>query len=160
MNRKTIRLTEGDLKKVISNSVKRILREYGEAGNYEVVWEFHKNKSGTVDDKERHHRRLSTTNDAGIKTFNNEEEAYQFFLEKLESHAGDYALKFKFCKDGKTIEDLSGTRLFSGRVKGNETFDLQWKKDQRQRPSDEDPTPYGSYRDDRGMLKTPRQIPQ
>lgn len=137
---------------------KRVMREEIQP-NYSVEWEFHKNKSGTDDDLARGWRRASTSNDSGFETFYNEDEAYQFFLEKLENHAGDYAVKFKFCKDGKTIEDLSGTRLFSGRVKGNETFDWQWSKDQKERPSDEDPTPYGSYRDEKGNLKTPRQEP-
>lgn len=146
---------------IINEEIRRLKRSvmYEDAtGQYAVEWEFHKNKTGTVDDSTKG-RRFSEANDAGIETFYDEDDAYGFFLEKLQNHAGDYAVKFKLSKGGRTIEDLSGTRLFSGRVKGNETFDLQWSKDQKERPSDEDPTPYGSYKDIRGYLKTPMQEP-
>ena len=152
--------------RIISEVIKRytdgIINENLFQGTYCVVWEFHKNKTGSPDDMTRGRNKRSVSSDKGIKRFSDEEEAYQFFLEKMQNHEGEYAVTFKFTRNGKPIEDLSGTRLFSGRIKGNETFDAEFNRDIRKRIEDEgdlDPTPYGSYKDASGFLKTPRQTP-
>lgn len=173
MGRKRIRLTEEQFKrnmkyrKTSSEVIKRytdnIINENLYQGEYCVEWEFHNNKTGSPDDMTRGRNKRSVSSDKGIKHFSDEEEAYQFFLEKMQNHEGEYAVKFRLSYDGTPIEDLSGTRLFGGRIKGNETFDTEWKRDLRKRIEDEgegDPTPYGSYRDESGYyLKTPRQFP-
>lgn len=152
MHKKNMRLTEGELKRAVARSVKRILREYGERANYEVVWEFCKKKSDSQNGATR-------AADKGAKRFSNEEEAYQFFLEQMHKYEGFYAVTFRFTRNGQTIEDLSGTKVFGGRINKHETFDSEWRRDQRTRPSEEDPTPYGSYRDYNGKLKAPMQEP-
>ena len=77
----------------------------------------------------------------------------------MQAHEGEYARVFRFTRGGETIEDLSQTTVFGSK----NVFNKDWVEYQRERAQhelyQEDPSPYGSYRDGNGFLKTPRQKP-
>lgn len=99
---------------------------------YSVQYEFYNTKTYSPDDKTRGRNGQSQPTDNGYETFQNEEEAYQFFINTMQSHEGEYARVFTLKYNGKPIEDLSKTRIFNGRVKGSDTFEKQWNEYQRE----------------------------
>lgn len=99
---------------------------------YSVQYEFYDTKTYSPDDMTRGRTGRHKPLDYGYEEFNDEEEAYQLFLNLMKMHEGDYASIFTVKYNGKPIEDLSKTRIFNGRVKRDDTFEKQWNEYQRE----------------------------
>lgn len=98
---------------------------------YSVEWEFYRTKTYSPHDVTPQ-RRTGKSTDSGYEEFEDEDEAYEFFLNLMKQHEGEYATFLKLNYRGGTLEDLSGTRIFNGRIKKNDTFERQWNEYQRE----------------------------
>lgn len=123
--------TKMTLNEYVDRLVQNIIMEQMDS-YYSVEWEFYDNKTYSPDDITRGRTGRHKPLDYGYEEFNDEEEAYQLFLNLMKMHEGDYASIFTVKYNGKPIEDLSKTRIFNGRVKGSDTFEKQWNEYQRE----------------------------
>lgn len=108
MNKKLIKLTEGDLHKIVQESVNRILREglydtdedneiydVGYEDKYRVVWEF-KTKTSYLQYK---------TISEGEEIVDSEDNAYKLFNNLSRKYKGAFATKFRIERLVKSLSD-------------------------------------------------------
>lgn len=136
-----MRISSKRLNEIVDTTVRRILREYGEPGNYHVIWDF----------LERHTYKTVTK---GAKRFSDLDDAYEYLAALMADMNGKFARTLAITQDGKIIYDASGGKMF----KHSPTSQAEIERELRPK-QEEDPTPYGSYRTINGFLKTPRQEP-
>lgn len=137
----TMRISSKRLNEIVDRTVRRILKEYGELGNYHVIWDF----------LERHTDRTVTK---GAKRFSDLDDAYEYLAALMADMRGKFARTLAITQDGKIIYDASRGKMFKHNLKSQAEIERELRQKQ-----EEDPTPYGSYRTPTGALKTPRQMP-
>ena len=136
-----MRISRKRLNEIVDKTVRRILKEYGEPGNYHVIWDF----------LERHTYKTVTK---GAKRFSDLDDAYEYLTALMTDMRGKFARTLAITQDGKIIYDASGGKMY----KHSPTSQAEIERELRPK-QEEDPTPYGSYRTLDGFLKTPRQEP-
>lgn len=136
-----MRISSKRLNEIVDTTVRRILKEYGEPGNYHVIWDF----------LDRHTDKTVTK---GAKRFSDLDDAYEYLATLMADMNGKFARTLAITQDGKVIYDASGGKMF----KHSATSQAEIERELRQK-QEEDPTPYGSYMTPTGALKTPRQTP-